>query len=229
MKYKFVLFDADDTLLDFRLAEHNAISQVFCEFGLPCDDETIAVYSRINDSLWKLLEKGGITKEKLKVERFRLFCEYMNITGSPEKMAEMYVERLAQQSFLIPDAEKVCEKIYKAGIKMYIVTNGIKYIQTKRFSATPIQKYFSDVFISEDVGYEKPNIEYFKYVFSRIKDFDPSETIIIGDSLSSDIKGGINAGIDTCWYNPKNKSNSDYIPVKYEISDINQVCSVLEI
>lgn len=229
MKYKYVLFDADDTLLDFKLAEHTAISQVFSEVGLPCDDETIAVYSRINDSLWKLLELGGITKEKLKTERFRLFCEQMNISESPEKMAEMYVDRLAKQSFLLPCAEAVCKKIYDEGIKIYIITNGIKYIQTERLSATPIKKYFSGVFISEDVGYEKPNVEYFKYVFSKIENFDPAEAIVVGDSLTSDIKGGINAGIDTCWYNPHGKSKPENMQICYEISDITQVYSILEI
>ena len=133
MRYNTVLFDADDTLLDFKLSERCAITSVLKFFELPHDDDTILIYSEINQSLWKLLERGGITKDSLKVERFRLFCEKMQVDVSAEEMAALYVGELAKQSHIIKDADKVCKRVYQSGIRMCIVTNGIKFIQTQIF------------------------------------------------------------------------------------------------
>ena len=180
MRYGTVLFDADDTLLDFKLAEHCAITGVFESVGLPTDDEVISIYSEINLSLWKLLEQGGITKDELKTERFRLFCEKLGYSVPAELLAEKYMHELSKQSYIIKDADKVCKKIYNSGIRMCIVTNGIKAIQTGRFENCPIKKYFSDVFISEDVGYEKPNVKFFNKVFSTLGVTNKKDIILIG-------------------------------------------------
>ena len=227
MKYKTVLFDADDTLLDFKLSERIAISKVLGELGLPTDDNVINTYSEINDSLWKLLEVGGITKEELKTERFRRLCVHFGFNVSPELMAKMYINALSEQSFLLDAAETVCRKLYESGIKMYVITNGIKYIQSKRFAATPIAGYFENIFISEEVGYEKPHVEYFKKVTSMIENFDARSTIVIGDSLTSDIKGGINFGLDTCWYNPRGKKKPEDMQITYEIDKLTDILDIV--
>lgn len=229
MKYNTVLFDADDTLLDFKLSEKCALTSVLKSFELPYGEETISIYSEINQSLWKLLELGGITKDALKVERFRQFCEKMQFNISADEMANRYVNELAKQSYIIKDADKVCERVYLSGIRTYIVTNGIKHIQTQRFNGCPLKKYFSDVFISEDIGCEKPNIEFFNKVFSSIGITEKEGVLLVGDSLSSDIKGGINAGIDTCWYNPHGKGSPSDMKITYEIRDLWELLDILEI
>ena len=229
MKYTTVLFDADDTLLDFKKSERTAISAVLSELGLPTDEHTIKVYSEINDSLWKLLEVGGIKKEVLKVERFRRLCEHFGFEVSPDRMAERYMDALSEQSYLVDTAESVCRSIYNAKIRMYIITNGIKTIQSRRLAATPIAQLFDGVFISEEIGYEKPRREFFDRATSMIEDFDISKTLVVGDSLTSDIKGGIDYGIDTCWYNPKQKARPDGVNMTYEITELCQVLDVLEI
>lgn len=229
MKYKTILFDADDTLLDFKRSEKAAISKVLTDLSLPCNDEIISNYSRINDSLWKLLEVGGITKEELKTERFRRLCLHYGFSVQPESMAQNYIEALSEQSYVIDGAYSVCKKIYDSGIEMYIITNGIKYIQTKRFAATELHKFFRKVFISEEIGYEKPRIEYFNRISESIENFDKKSVLIVGDSLSSDIKGGINFGVDTCWYNPKHKDMPTDMPITYEIHCLHDIFSVLDI
>ena len=228
-KYKYVLFDADATLLDFKRSEYLAISKILAELGLPAEDHVITTYSEINDSLWKLLEVGGITKEELKTERFRRLCVHFGFDVSPELMSKMYVNALAEQSILLDSAESVCRRLYESGIRLYVITNGIKYIQSKRFAATPIVGYFENIFISEEIGYEKPHIEFFKKATSMINDFDADSTIVIGDSLSSDIKGGINFGLDTCWYNPHGKKKPEDMKITYEIGKLTDILEIVGI
>ena len=220
MRYRTLLIDADDTLLDFKRSEHNAISEVLFELKLTCDDSIIETYSRINDSLWKLLEVGGITKEELKTERFRKLCNHYGFDVSPEMMAGKYVEALSNQSYLLDSAEDVCKSLYDAGVKLYIITNGIKYIQTKRFSATPLAPLFEKVFISEEMGFEKPRVEFFEKACSMIEGFNRESALVVGDSLTSDIKGGIAFGLDTCWFNPKVKTPPEDMNITFEINKL---------
>ena len=227
MKYNTVLFDADDTLLDFKKSERTAVAKVLEEFNLPSGEKIISTYSQINNSLWKLLEIGGITKEELKTERFRKLCKHFNFKASPELMAEKYVYALSEQSYLIDSAEDVCKRLFENGIRLYIITNGIKYIQTKRFSATPLVKYFKNTFISEEIGYEKPNKEFFERATALIENFDPTKTLVIGDSLSSDMKGGISFGLDTCWYNPSHNEKPNDMEITYEIHELNDILPIL--
>ena len=227
MRYRTLLFDADDTLLDFKRAEHDAISDVLNDLRLDFDDGVIETYSRINDSLWKLLEVGGIAKEELKTERFRRLCDHYGFDIAPELIAEKYVEALSNQSYLLDSAELVCRGLYDAGVKMYIITNGIKYIQTKRFSATPIAPLFEKVFISEEIGFEKPRVEFFEKACEMIDGFDAASELVVGDSLTSDIKGGIAFGLDTCWFNPKGKTPPEDMNITFEISALTDLLSVV--
>jgi len=226
MRYTTILFDADDTLLDFKRAEYCALTRVLKAFGLPYDDEYVASYSEINDSLWKLLEVGGIKKDELKVKRFRLFCERFGFDADPDDMASMYVEALADQSMLLEGAEALVEALY-GKCELYMITNGIEYIQKKRIESTTIKKYFKEIFVSEQIGSEKPSIEYFEAVANAIPGFDKSKAIVVGDSLTSDMKGGINFGVDTCWYNPKGKKRPDDMNITYEVESFDGIYAVI--
>lgn len=224
--YKTLLFDADNTLLDFTRSEREALTDTLTLYGLPCTEDVIATYSRINDAHWKRLERGEITRAFLQVSRFACFLEACGLHADPEKMAVTYPERLATKSFLIPGAEEVTKTLAKT-YDLYIITNGNASVQHGRFDPSPIRKYFRGCFISQELGAEKPSSEFFDIVKKSIPGFRPELALVIGDSLTSDICGGVNAGIDTCWYNPKSKQNTGNVPVTYEIRDLRELLTLL--
>ena len=201
MGYGIILFDADGTLLDFHRSEKEADAESFLRFGLKASDEMLDEYSRINDSLWKMLEKGEIEKNVLVYRRFEIFYEKYGFSADARATAEEYMYRLSEKGYLIEGAEALCQRLCGEA-KMYIVTNGIQRIQESRLAHSGLLKYFDGAFISEQVGFEKPRREFFEYVSRHIPDFDKKQVVIVGDSLSSDIKGGMDYGIDTCWYSP---------------------------
>ncbi len=221
MKYNTVLFDADGTLLDFKRSESEAVRNTMSSFGIVPNDVLVNKYSEINDGLWKALERGEIEKSVLLYHRFELFCEHFGYNCDAKEMAKSYMENLSKMSYLIEGAEELCEKLY-GKVKMYIVTNGVEYIQKGRFSKCPITKYFDDIFISGVIGFEKPDINYFIKVEELIG-FDKGKTLIVGDSLSSDIKGGLNYGIDTCWYNPSCKPTPQGMNITYVANDFHSI------
>ena len=225
-KYEILLFDADATLLDFKRSEREAVIESLTFFGIPATDEVIEKYSEINDGYWKMLERGEITKKELMVARWASLLEYYGFEADAQEIAELYPVRLADKSHLIEGSEKLCADLY-GKYKMYIVTNGFKSVQQKRFCMCPLAKYFDEVFISEDIGYDKPAIEYFNEIAKRIPEYDPARAIIIGDSLTSDIQGGINAGIDTCWYNPEGKSAPAGMSITYIVSDLSEIKNIV--
>lgn len=225
-KYKFVLFDADATLLDFKRSEYEAVIDVLNAFSLPVSDEIINTYSRINDEHWKMLERGEIEKNKLYSARWARFCEFYNFSADSVAMSELYTKQLATKSYLMDGALDICKKLY-GKVDMYIVTNGKKSVQEGRFDPSPLAPMFKGVFISEEIGYEKPRAEFFNFVKTHIDGFDRSLAIIIGDSLTSDIKGGINAGIDTCWYNKDFKPVPQDMDITYVVNELSEIEDII--
>lgn len=201
-RYDTVLFDADETLLDFSRSEREALIESLGSFGIVVDEAMIATYSKINDGLWKALERGEIEKETLKVRRFELLFEVCGFKTEASLAARAYMQSLSERGYTIPGAREMCERLF-GKVRMYIVTNGVGFIQRERQKRSRLAPLFEGSFISEDVGYEKPDSRYFETVASSIDGFSKERTIIVGDSLTSDIRGGISFGIDTCWYNPK--------------------------
>ncbi len=225
--YEWLLFDADETLLNFKLAEERAIKATFKAFGLPADADIIETYSKINDNLWKMLERGEVTKDRLKVLRFEQFCEHYGYAPIGRELADAYVGNLSRQTALIDGAEDVCRAL--AGrYKMYIITNGIYSVQTARFGGSAIKDYFEKCYISDEIGCEKPSRGFFDAVAADIPDFDISRALVIGDSLTSDIKGGADYGIDTCWLNRAGKPAPEGMNITYIIGDIRDVLGILE-
>ncbi len=200
-KYSTILFDADETLLDFPAAETASLKKVCEKFGISYSEEIRATFSSINSALWKQLEKGQITRDLIRIRRFEQFAEHFSLSADPKEMSVSYVEFLSTFAFLLPGAESLCEK-FSAQYDLYIVTNGIGTVQQSRLAKSGLLPFFSKVFVSEDIGSQKPQKKFFDFVFENIPERDKSKIIIVGDSMSSDILGGINAGIDTCFFNP---------------------------
>jgi 2-haloacid dehalogenase len=194
--------------------------------GLEPDDEMVFAYSAINDGMWKKLERGEITKEALRFARFAEFCAAYNWNFDVEKMSLTYTGFLSEKVFLIDGALETCRRL-AAHASLYIITNGIKFVQERRFGASPLVPYFKDVFISEEMGAEKPHKAYFDEVARRIPDFAPQETLVVGDSLSSDIQGGINAGLDTCWLNRSGKPVPAEMPITYIIERLEELIPLI--
>lgn len=229
MRYDTILFDADNTLLDFSLAEKKAHEKVSLEYGLPVTEELYARYSKINDDYWKDFEKKLYTREEIVVLRFE---KYLKELGREDIDAVVFNEKyrtyLGEGKFLIDGATEVVKKVKELGAKIYIVTNGVSKVQNKRLNPQPFFKYIDGVCISEDAGHPKPDLEFF-IMASKTAGFSlGSKTIIIGDSLSSDIKGGNNAGIDTCWFNPSKKPLPSGYDVTYEITNLYQVIDIVK-
>ena len=208
MRYNTVLFDADQTLLDFHRSESEAIRETMSLYGVDPSDENVKLYSNINLSLWKALERGEIEKSVLVYRRFEMLLEALGVEGDAKQMSNTYVESLSKKGYFLDGAREMCEYLH-GKVKMYIVTNGLEIVQRNRYAICGMEQFFDGVFISGEIGYEKPSINFFEYAAAHIDGFDKEKAIIVGDSLSSDIKGGINFGIDTCWYAPDTDAVSD--------------------
>lgn len=225
-KYKYLLFDVDGTLLDFHKAEEQALKMTFQKYHIELTDTIKAYYEKMNNQLWKDFEKGLIDKKTIMYTRFvKLFQEF-HIDKDGIAFEDDYQEALGHGYFLLPHAREVLENLYQK-YPLYVVTNGVSKTQYSRLKGTHIEHYFQDIFVSEDIGYQKPSREYFDNCFQKIENMDLDKTLIIGDSLSSDIQGGINAGIDTCWYNPHHLKQPENMHITYIINDLKDLLTLL--
>ena len=226
---KTVFIDLDDTVFDFHACESVAISKTLLCFGVDPDDEVIARYSEYNRLQWEALERGEITRDEVLTRRFKLLFDSLGMEVDPWEVQLLYERNLSMEHIFMKGAEDVLTELKRLGkYRLYAATNGIERVQRRRISESGIEKFFDDFFISECIGYNKPAKEFFDRCFAMIPDFDKAKTIIIGDSLTSDIKGGKNAGIKTCMFNPRKKSiTGDVIP-DYEIADLSEIITLLE-
>lgn len=206
-KYQYLLFDADNTLFDFTKAEYLSFRDTCSACNIRYSEELYEKYSLINDRLWKLLEKGGIKLDSLKIERFRELLLSDGWEDNPEvlekaiEMRDSYMANLAEQTCLIDGAEDICRKLAE-NYELYIITNGISRIQRSRFSKSVLQPYFRGLFISEEIGAGKPSPEYYDHVLRTIGCADKRAYLAIGDSLSSDCAGAVSYGMDIVYFNP---------------------------
>lgn len=225
---KVILWDMDGTLLDFEKAEYQAIRKCFEIFGLgECTSEMIRRYSVINKKYWERLERKELTKAEVLVGRFEEFFATENIqTACAAEFNKEYQLRLGDTICFCDDSFELV-KVFKGRIKQYAVTNGTKVAQDRKLERSGLIGLFDDIFISEEVGVEKPDVKFFEYVWKQIGNYAPNEVIIVGDSLTSDMQGGNNAGILTCWYNPKDLVNDKGVTVDYEISNLQQLREIV--
>ena len=234
--YKYLLWDIDGTILDFKAAENLAIKALFKKYNIgECSDEMIEDYSKINDKYWQALERGEMSKPEILVGRFIEFFESIGVDTSIASDFNIdyqvtlgdYVVFEDGALELVTEQKKALNADGTRKYRLIAVTNGTKIAQEKKLKTSGLEKIFDAVYISEDVGIEKPNKEYFDAVFLGEKITDKSEAVIIGDSLTSDIRGGNNAGIDTIWYNPRGKRNDNGVEVTIEIEKLSELAEIL--
>lgn len=226
--YKVVLLDADGTLFDFNKAERYALSTALKTFSYKGDlDKISKCYKRININLWLELEKGNITKDKLKYERFQKLFEEYNLDYDVKTFSEEYLNRLGESNFLIDGAEDICRYLRNKQYKLIILTNGIKKVQDSRLEKSLIKEYIDNMVVSEEVGVNKPDPLMFEYTLKDMEKYDRNSIIMIGDSLTADIQGGINYKIDTCWLNLHNTKNDSNIQPSFEIHNLYELKDIL--
>lgn len=225
-RFGIVLADADDTIFDFRKAEYYAFKYTLKQFGKDCSDEEVKLYSDINVKYWKALEKGTIDREILKVRRFEEWFSLMGFNLDSKAFNDLYAPSLGEYSFLIDGAEQFIQRLSSV-CDVYIVTNGLTTSQTKRFQNSSIKSYIKKLYISETIGYSKPDKRFFDYCINDIGETDISKYIIIGDSLTSDMQGGRNAGITTCRFS-RDKDISHSPLCDYEITAYDAFFDIIE-
>lgn len=226
MKYQTLLLDADNTLLDFQKAEARGIEAAFQAHCLPFSPEILALYSEINRRCWEEYERGQLDRDRLLIERFCRLFRQIDVEADAGAVALSYRDELGKGAYLIEGAREVCEELGKTA-DLYIITNGVAATQYSRFAASGLDKLVKRSFISEEIGYQKPRREFFAYVFAAIPDFHKDRTLVVGDSLTADIQGGIQAGVDTCWYNPRHVPRPEAMQITYEIDDIRKLREIV--
>lgn len=225
--FEILLIDLDDTVLDFKKQEYVAIRKTLADAGLAPTEEVCARYSQINDWHWKQLEKGTITRDEVLYGRFRVLFQEMNIQADPAETSRAYMENLGSGHFFLPGAEDAIRSLGQK-YRVFLASNGTSVVQKRRIESAGLEKLVEGIFISQDAGVNKPGKGFFDYCFARIPDFDREKVLMVGDSLSSDILGGQNAGIPTCWVAPKNKVCTLEKAPTYRIESITQLESLLE-
>ena len=226
-----VFLDLDDTILDFHKAEHLALSKSLKELGITPSPDMLNRYSEINLWHWKQLELGQLTRNEVLIGRYRRLFEEFELDASAEDAQALYEHNLSIGHYFMPGAEELLEKLH-GKYRLYIASNGTATVQHSRIKSANLARYFDDIFISQEIGADKPSHEFFERAFEKIPDARKSETVIMGDSLTSDIRGGENFGIETIWFNPKHKENytlttENPVHPSYEIDVLSEILNII--
>jgi len=225
-KYRYILFDLDETLFDFRKSEAVAITKAFAKHGLTINDEIVQTYNALNLNLWKKLEAKKIQKDVLVIERFKLLFEKYDIDHNPATFENDYQQILSEQAFLMEGALEICSYL-KEKYDLYSISNGVAFTQYNRMRLSGIKTFLSGHFVSEEIGYAKPDVRFFKHVSKVIPSFEKDKALVVGDSQSSDIQGANNAGIDVCWYNYRGETLNEGLTIAYCIEQLDALKKIL--
>ena len=223
--YRIILFDVDDTLLDFKAGELKSLAKMFARLNLTYSPRIEASYLKINASLWRDYEAGRITRPELFDVRFAKLFRHHPIEADPHLAERTYHHFLDQEAILLPRVLDTLDALQDD--RLFIVRNGIEPVQHERLASSGLIDYFEDIFVSDSVGSPKPTVAFFDYVAKRIPRFDRRETLIMGDSLTSDIQGGINGKIDSIWFNPHFQPNRDHITPTYQLNEFSDLTKLL--
>lgn len=226
IKYNTIMFDVDDTILDFKRGEEVALKSLFSEIGAPQNSHIISEYRKINKMLWRDFENGDTDRDYIFTNRFTMLFKKYGIEVDGVQMEQKYRKYLDMQHEQVDGASEILDYLHSK-CRLYVVTNGVSSTQYKRLSDANMNRYFDKIFVSDDIGYQKPMKEFFETVTSEIPEYDPKKTLIVGDSLGADILGGINVGIDTCWLNRFGEEASEIVP-DYEIKVLNEIFNIVK-
>lgn len=225
---KNVFLDLDDTILDFQKGERVALIKAFSDYGIPTDDVTVERYIQINLQCWRALERGEMTKDEVLVGRFAKLFEELGIDKPADEVQNVYERYLGLEHDFLPGGKELLDAFRDGGkYTLYMATNGIPTVQYPRIRDSGVGEYFKEIFISQEIGYAKPNAKFFEECFKRIPDFKRKETIMVGDNLNSDIGGGKNAGILTCHYNFRGTEYMNIVP-DFTITDLSELIPILD-
>ncbi len=227
MKNGFLFFDLDNTILDFSEAERTALSRTLRERGVEPTPERLRRYSEINIRWWEGLEEGRLTRDEVLVGRFGEFFRELGVPIDGAEASARYEGLLHEGHWFMPGAEELLRSL-QGEHRVFLVSNGIASVQDARLKSARIEDCFEGVFISERVGFEKPSRAFFEKCFAAIPGFAPERALIVGDSLTSDIRGGINAGIKSCWFNPRGLPGRPDIVPDYEIRALSELPALIE-
>ena len=222
-KYYCILFDADNTLLDFDAAESKALAETLVNYGIEPDAETVQTYRTINEELWRQLEKGQVRREKLFNERFTRFLKAINAAGDGAEMNRNYLEQLSTHPDLMSAQVLDVLRELSEVATLAVVSNGVHKVQLRRLAESGVANFMEDIFISEKVGCEKPGARIFETALRSLGVENREHVLMVGDSLTSDIQGGANAGLDTCWLNPNHAENPGKVIPTYEIASLEEL------
>ena len=223
---EFLFLDLDDTILDFHKAERIALSKTIRDFGVEPTEEVLTLYHGINKWHWEQLELGTMTRDEVLVNRFGVLFGKLGREVDATACARAYEKNLSIGHYFLPGAEEAVDALSRK-YRLFLASNGTASVQKGRMTSANLYRFFETVFVSQEIGYNKPSLDYFNACFATIVDFDKEKAIMVGDSLSSDIRGGINAGIRTVWVNPDHKDCGDIKP-DYEIESLSQLEALLE-
>ena len=224
---EFLFLDLDDTILDFHKAERIAIAKTIRDFGVEPTEEVLGRYHVINKWHWEQLELGKLTRAEVLENRFKVLFEELGVEVDATACARAYEKNLSIGHYFLPGAEEAVDALSKK-YRLFLASNGTASVQKGRMTSANLYRFFEKVFVSQEIGHNKPSKAYFDACFAQIPDFDPKKAMIVGDSLSSDIKGGIQAGIATVWVNPNHLPANPAIPADYEIEALSQLEALLE-
>ena len=222
-RYRFLLLDADNTLLDFDANEKASLIRALSHFGLPHDDKVISLYHKINIMYWDMLAHNRIKRDELLTKRFDTLFETIGVKADSQDVENCYRGNLDFGFQLVPNALEVCKTLRREGYKLYIITNGVSTTQHARLSGSGIEPLMDGIFISDDIGYNKPARQFFQYVQSHIDAFEIDKALVIGDGLESDIRGGRDYGLDTCWVDIYGTGDSRDLHPTYTIGSISEL------
>ena len=225
--FEFLFLDLDDTILDFHKAERIAISKTIRDFGVEPTELILHRYHLINKWHWEQLELGRLTRAEVLENRFGVLFQELGVQADKTLCARVYERNLSQGHYFLPGAEEAVDRLSKK-YRLFLASNGTASVQKGRMTSANLYRFFEKVFVSQEIGHNKPSLEYFEAAFSQIPGFDKSKCLMVGDSLTSDIRGGANAGIKTCWVNPEGLPCREDIRPDYEIQYLHQLEGLLE-
>ena len=228
MRYNWILFDADNTLLDFTGASKMAFAEAVKQLDIPHSKDLFDKYKKANHIVWTELENGTIDAITLRKKRFELFLKDIEMDRDPVLFNRLYLDNLVEHSGLLSGARQLLNHLH-GKTKLGLITNGLKEVQRPRLAHTKIDHYFDVIVISDEIGVSKPDRAYFDYTFKEMGLPPKENVLVVGDNLNSDIKGGMDYGLDTCWFNPHAQTNESGIAPTHHAQDFDEILKILEL